>query len=170
MKLRAARRSAAERTGGGIAGALDLAQAFLAARPRSEREVQQRLARGGFAEDVVAAALARLRSAGLLDDVAFASYWLEQRQTFRPRGARLLRAELRQRGIGTELAAEASAATVESAADDAYRAALKTALRLAETDERTFRTRLGQLLARRGFDWDTIAPVIERLRRELSTS
>jgi regulatory protein len=163
-------RTAAERTGGGIAGALDLAQAFLAARPRSEREVQQRLLRGGFTADVVTAALDRLRTAGLLDDTAFASYWLEQRQTFRPRGARLLRAELRQRGIATELAAEASAATVESAAEDAYRAALKTAVRLAEQDEHTFRTRLGQLLARRGFDWDTITPVVERLRQELSTS
>jgi regulatory protein len=170
MKFRGPRRSAAERTGGGIAGALDLAQAFLAARPRSEREVQQRLVRGGFGEDVITAALDRLRQSGLLDDTAFASYWLEQRLTFRPRGARLLRAELRQLGVGAELAATAAASTTDEAAEDAYRAALKTAIRLAEQDEHTFRTRLGQLLARRGFDWDTITPVVERLRQELSTS
>jgi regulatory protein len=170
MTFRGPRRSAAERTGGGIAGALDLAQAFLAARPRSEREVQQRLARGGFTEEVITAALARLRHAGLLDDSAFATYWLEQRQTFRPRGARLLRAELRQHGIASELAASAAATTTDEAAEDAYRAALKAAIRLAEQDEHTFRTKLGQLLARRGFDWDTITPVVERLRQELSTS
>jgi regulatory protein len=170
MNVRGPRRSAAERTGGGIGGALDLAQAFLAARPRSEREVQQRLARGGFTEEVITAALARLRHAGLLDDSAFATYWLEQRQTFRPRGARLLRAELQQRGIATELAVDAASSTLETAREDAYRAALKRAIQLAHTDDQTFRTKLGQLLARRGFDWDTITPVVERLRQELSTS
>ena len=39
---------------------------------------------------------------------------------------------------------------------------------LAELDERAFKQRLGQFLARRGFDWDTIAAVVERLRSERS--
>jgi SOS response regulatory protein OraA/RecX len=37
---------------------------------------------------------------------------------------------------------------------------------LASLDERTFKTKLSQHLARRGFDWDTIAPVVERLYQE----
>jgi len=149
--------------------ALDVALRYLAARPRSEREVRRRLLRGGaFSSDVIEATLARLREDGFLDDRAFASYWLEQRRAFRPRGARLLRAELRQHGISSAVAAETTAA-FGTAEDDAYRAAHKRAEQLAAAgaDERTFRTRVSQLLARRGFDWDTIAPVVERLWDEL---
>jgi regulatory protein len=148
-----------------VATALDAALRYLAPRPRSEREVRQRLQRAGFTQEQVDPVLARLRADGLLDDEAFAHYWVEQRHTFRPRGARLLRAELRQHGVAPQLAAEA-AATLETPDEDAYRVARKRALHLATADEHTFRTRLGQLLARRGFDWDTINSTVERLQRE----
>ena len=146
---------------------LDTALRFLAARPRSEREVARRLARSGFDPSAVDATLSELRSAGLIDDAAFASYWLEQRHTFRPRGARLLQAELRQRGISPELASTAAATAAPSAEDDAYRAALKRARQLSSADPRTFRTRLTHHLARRGFDWDTITTTVDRLASEL---
>ena len=160
------------------ANPLDVALRFLATRPRSEAEVRRRLTRsdrrsGGFSAREVEATLAQLRRHGLLDDAAFAEYWLGQRRTFRPRGARLLQAELRQRGIASDLAAEAMAALErdpDAAAEDAYRAARRRALQLADADERTFRTRLGQLLARRGFDWDTIAGVTRRLWSERAST
>jgi regulatory protein len=148
--------------------ALDVAQRFLAVRPRSEQEVRRRLQRAGFAEDQIAAALDRLRGARLVDDAAFASYWLEQRQVHRPRGARLLRAELRQHGIAAELAAQAALSRGASADDDAYRAAARRATQLASLDEQTFTTRLSQFLARRGFDWDVITPTVARLWQEVA--
>ena len=40
----------------------------------------------------------RLRRDRLLDDRDFARYWVENRESFNPRGARMLSAELRQRG------------------------------------------------------------------------
>jgi regulatory protein len=153
--------------------ALDVALRFLGARPRSEAEVRRRLARAGHAPEAIEPVLAQLRKRGLLDDAAFADYWLAQRHQFRPRGQRLLQAELRQHGVAAELASSAAATASDSAAEDAYRAALKRARQLsaAYADERTFRARLGQHLARRGFDWDTITATVERLQRELlSTS
>jgi regulatory protein len=155
--------AAPEGRAAGLSAALDLAQRFLTPRPRSEREVRQRLTRAGFTADVQDAALERLRRGGLVDDQAFASYWLEQRQTFRPRGARLLRAELRQRGVAAELTAQALEHTTATAEDDALRAAAKRAAQLAHLDEPAFRARLSQLLARRGFEWDVITPTVERL-------
>jgi SOS response regulatory protein OraA/RecX len=50
--------------------------------------------------------------------------------------------------------------------EDAYRAAAKRAFQLRTLDERTFKARLGQWLARRGFDWDTVGRVVERLWSE----
>jgi regulatory protein len=107
-----------------------------------------------------------LRQHGLVDDAAFAQYWLEQRQTFRPRGARLLRAELRQHGIATDVATAAADELVGSAEEDAYRAASKRAAHLPPADERAFKTRLTQFLTRRGFDWETTAAAVDRLYRE----
>ena len=108
----------------------------------------------------------QLRQHHLLDDAEFARYWVDQRQTFRPRGTRLLRAELRQHGVDRALAEDAAASADDSAEADAYRAAVRRARQLGQTDERTFRSRLGQLLARRGFDWDIIDGVVGRLWQE----
>jgi regulatory protein len=146
--------------------ALDTAVHYLAQRPRSEYEVRQRLRRAGTDAAVVETVLEQLRRHGLLDDQAFAEYWVEQRQTFRPRGARLLRAELAQHGIPRAGAEAATAPLDETAEQDAYRAAAKRASHLHGMDEATFTTRLGQWLARRGFDWDTISPVVARLWSE----
>ena len=151
------------------AHALDTAVRFLAQRPRSEYEVRQRLRRAGADAAVVETVLEQLRHHRLVDDRAFAEYWVEQRQTFRPRGARLLRAELAQHGVaraGAEAAIEPLGETAEA---DAYRAASNRAVRLRALDQATFTTRLAQWLARRGFDWDIITPVVARVWAERTT-
>jgi regulatory protein len=149
---------------------IDVALRFLAQRPRSEQEVRRRLQRAGTDESAVETVLEQLRQHALVDDAAFAEYWVEQRQTFRPRGARLLRAELRQHGIDAS-AAEAAAETTEaSAADDAFRAAHTRARQLVSADERVFKSRLAQFLGRRGFDWETISVAVNRLWEERLSS
>jgi regulatory protein len=147
---------------------LDRALTFLGHRPRSEREIRDRLVRHETPPTILEQVIVRLREYGLVNDAAFARYWVEQRQTFRPRGPRLLRAELRQRGVQSDLAGEVAEETEEQTGDAAYRAAEKKARQLAaqRLDQRTYITRLGQFLARRGFDWDTIKPTAERLWRE----
>jgi regulatory protein len=149
--------------------ALDTAVRYLASRPRSEYEVRQRLRRAGADGEVVESVLAQLRSHRLVDDRAFAEYWVEQRQTFRPRGARLLRAELAQHGVARGGAEAAVAPLGETAEADAYRAASQRAARLRALDQATFTTRLAQWLARRGFDWDVITPVVARVWAERTT-
>ena len=67
----------------------DAALRFLGSRPRSEREIRDRLARHEFDVPVVDRVIERLRRIRLVDDAAFAAYWVEQRATHRPRGARL---------------------------------------------------------------------------------
>jgi regulatory protein len=114
--------------------------------------------------------LAQLMEHRLLDDGAFAEYWIEQRQTFRPRGARLLQAELCRHGIAAGLAQEAASLTAESADADAYRAAFKRAHQLRGLPAEAFKTRLSSFLARRGFEWETIASVVARLAAETLSS
>lgn len=72
---------------------------FLSFRPRSQAEVERYLRDKGYAEEVVADTVSRLLDQRYLDDEAFARFWVDNRERFRPRGQRALRYELRQKGI-----------------------------------------------------------------------
>lgn len=114
------------------------------------------------------ACLARLADSGYVDDRAFARYWIEQRDAHAPRGAALLRAELRRLGVDdeavrVELAARrpeidsptgpAPMADAETRrAEDALRRWLRGAA-LELSDQRAAQ-RATAYLARRGFDYD----------------
>ena len=149
--------------------ALDAAFGLLAYRPRSASEVEARLRQRGYSAAAIAAARARLDQFGLVDDGAFARYWVEQRQAFRPRGSAALRAELRARGVGAEEIASAVPADADEG-DAAYRAALPRLRSLAGLDRRTFRQRLTGYLQRRGFGHGACAAAVERLWAEASAN
>jgi regulatory protein len=139
---------------------------FLGPRPRSEAEIRRRLTTAKVPDEAVEAVLARLRQAGLVNDQAFANYWVDNRTTFRPRSKRLLRAELRQKGLGD---AELQAALAEvDDAGAAYTVARQRGTRFRGLEHLEFRRKLGAFLARRGFDYDTIEPVVERVWQELN--
>lgn len=137
---------------------------LLAYRPRSEAELRSRLARRGLPPSVVQETMERLREQGLLDDDAFARYWVDARQQSSPRGRRLLRHELLAKGIAMETATQAVATVAEE--EIARRAAEKKAQSLRNLDYPTFRRRLGQFLLRRGFPYDTARALVEELWRE----
>ena len=129
------------------ARAMDAALHFLGHRPRSEREIRTRLQSKGYSPEILDAIVARLAELKLIDDAAFATYWVEQRQGRAPRGRRLINQELRQKGVDAAVIEQASSPSVDDA-DLAYRAGLKKARSLALLDERTFRQRLGGFLQR----------------------
>jgi regulatory protein len=137
---------------------------LLAYRPRSEAELRGRLTRRGLPPGVVQETMERLREQGLLNDDAFARYWVDARQQSSPRGRLLLRRELLAKGIGVETAAQALATVAEE--EIARRAAEKKARSLHDLDYATFRRRLGQFLLRRGFSYETARALVEELWRE----
>jgi regulatory protein len=145
---------------------LDGALRFLANRPRSEREIRRRLAEKGHDPDRVSRVMEKLTRLKLVDDRAFAEYWLENRALHRPKGARALRAELFAKGVGREVVDDAVVQQERDEPDDAYRAAQRQASRWPADDERAFRQRLAQFLQRRGFDWDAIEAASKRLWEE----
>jgi len=145
-------------------GAYERALGFLSYRPRSRAEVLTYLKRHGVPEATAESVLQRLSEAGLLDDQAFARYWVENREAFRPRGMRSLRFELRRKGVA-DVAIEDATQGLDEAAS-AYQAALERARRLRNLDRETFRRRMGGFLLRRGFNYDTVKETVERLWRE----
>jgi regulatory protein len=138
---------------------------YLSYRPRSKSEVSTYLKRRGLPDRLIEAVVERLARAGLLDDEAFARFWVENRERFRPRGVRALRYELRSKGISDEIA-DRILATVDPSAS-AYEAAAKKAHQLSHLDQQTFHQKLVGYLARRGFDYEVAREVAQRSWREL---
>lgn len=134
---------------------------FLEPRARSSAEIIQNLRGHGYPESIFDEIIERLRRDGLVDDKGFARMWVENRGEFRPRSRRLLAFELRQRGLSDEDIAEATADLDEE--ELAYQAGLKQARKLHGLDWATFRQKLGNFLARRGFTYDIAAPIVRRI-------
>ena len=140
---------------------------YLSYRARSEKEIQQNLKKHEVPEEVIEETLERLRKAGLANDSEFAQAWVENRSTFRPRSKRALTVELRQKGLDNETI-QASLSDVDEEAL-AYEAGLKRATRFKGHEWSEFRKKLSEFLARRGFSYSVIAPVVSRIWSEMQT-
>jgi regulatory protein len=143
---------------------LNAAFRYLSYRLRSEAELRGRLKLRGFNGDSVEAVLARLREQGLVDDLAFAQFWKDNRESFRPRSRWLTASELRQKGVAEAVINQVVADVDDE--DNAYRAAQSRAHRLPDSDYQDFRHRLGEYLKRRGFGYRVITQTVERLWQE----
>ncbi len=154
------------------AATLEVALRFLGSRPRTTRELTDRLRRAGAEDATVEATIDRLRELGYVDDAAFGRWWSEQRDRHAPRGRRLVEAELRQKGVPREvieqLREEAPERLPEDAAlpeTDDQRAAVALEQHLRGRpmpDDPKASQRLGMFLMRRGFDPETVRRAIRQ--------
>jgi regulatory protein len=134
---------------------------FITYRPRSVAELRRRLTQKGYAEPTIESVIARLSELELLDDRAFARYWVEQRETFKPRSHLALRQELFQKGVARHLIDEVVADVDEP--DAALRAAKRKAARWYHLPEEEFQEKLGNYLKRLGFGYEIVREVSFRL-------
>jgi regulatory protein len=133
----------------------DAALALLGRKARSETEMRQRLRMRGIDPDAIDDEIARLRSAGLLNDRQFAQAWVEDRKRLAPRGRRMLRYELLGRGIAPEAVDEATDGIDDLATARELARARARGSALADYD--TFMTKVGGFLRRRGFSYDVVS-------------
>jgi regulatory protein len=139
---------------------------LLSYRPRAEKEIRQKLTEKGYAEVEIDIVVERLRTGGLLGDSQFAREWATNRSDFRPRGRRLVKAELRQKGVAEEDIEQALTGLPDEESL-AYAAASKAARKLQGQDWETFRKRLTGHLGRKGFSYETIVPIIQKVWEEI---
>ena len=104
---------------------------------------------------------------GYLDDRAFACYWVENRNTFKPMGVRALRYELRQKGVAPSVINQ----VLDDMTDEnqaAYEAGSSKARSLRGKTRLEFKQKLGAYLQRRGFGFEVIGDIARRLIAELA--
>jgi regulatory protein len=138
---------------------------LLRIRPRSEREVRDRLKSKGYEEDIVEGIVAELKRSGDIDDAKFARFWLESRMHLNPVGDVVLKHELKRRGIADSIISDTLAHKAESY--DEYAIALPMAQerfsRLKKLDRRKALKRVYDFLLRRGFRYGTVQRIIGEL-------
>jgi regulatory protein len=143
--------------------AYEVAVRYLAGRPHTVAEIHRHLRSKKFDSETIDRAIDRLRAQRYVDDEAFARWWLEQRDRFKPRGDRALRTELAQKGVARDvvdvvLGERAPDADVEQA----RRALLRPLTRWAGMPDAERKRKIHAYLAARGFDYDTIDEVMRR--------
>lgn len=148
--------------------AFDRAVRFLSYRPRSRVEIERYLRRNESDDAVLSDAMDRLEQAGYIDDAAFARFWVDNRQRFRPRGQRALGYELRQKGV--------SGHTIATALDDldddkaAWQAVEGRLSRWKDLTDEQLRRKVAAFLHRRGFDYEVIHLAYQKLYQTLHAS
>lgn len=143
---------------------LNAAYRYLSYRPRSEAEIRHWLRRRGFADEVVEKALTKLREQNLIDDLAFARFWKDNRVSFRPKSKKLIERELREKKVAADIVEQVTSDIDDEAT--AYRLASDRMPALAHLDYPGFCRRLSSYLAYRGFSYEVIKRTAAMLWRE----
>ena len=133
-------------------------------RPRSEKEIGERLKRKKFDNEVIQEVLFFLKEKCFIDDSSFAKAWLEARLK-RPLGLRKIRQELKEKGISKEIIDSQIEELTKGYCEE--KVVLKVAKnrlnRLKGIQPQKKKNRLYAYLVRRGFLPEQIIDVVNQL-------
>lgn len=133
-------------------------------RPHSKKEAEERLRRKGYPLKLSRKVLEEFVVTGLIDDRAFAKFWLNWRSEINPRSINFIRLELRQKGISEDLIAEIlDSFSSEDEFQKAKALAQKRFEKLRNLEPAKIKSRLYSYLQRRGFAADIIFEVISEI-------
>ena len=143
---------------------------YLARRPRTEKEIRDKLIEKKATPEIVEAVITKLKQQKYLNDYAFVRWWIDQRSRFRPRSVRLLQLELRQKGISSEVI---DVVLSDRSTDDIKVSDITTARQLVAKkypkmkgmSREEIYQKLGSFLGRRGYGWETIKAAIDEAMR-----
>jgi regulatory protein len=141
---------------------------FIGYRARSVWEVRERLTKRKHSQEAIEQVITELLQGGLLDDVKFAARWAQGRMATKPLGGRLLRQELRLKGVADAIVEKTIAETFAQVspgqlATDLLRARRK---RYAGLPWAKARRRMADFLLRRGFSRDIVWQSVDRAMGE----
>ncbi|MBI2613713.1 MAG: regulatory protein RecX [Candidatus Levybacteria bacterium] len=147
----------------------NLALRFLSYRPRSEKEVRDRLKfkiqnskvkNTTQNSKVIDEIIQKLKEKKFINDEKFAKWFVESRIRFKPRSLRLIKMELKQKGIDLETINNLQL-TINSDLDQAKKLAQERIERFKDLSKEEIYQKLGRFLASKGFNWDTIKKTID---------
>ena len=145
---------------------------FLSYRARSEKEISDflykksknkrlqltKLSSREYIENIIQ----QLKKENLVNDNEFADWWIEQRLSYNPKGKKVLRLELLQKGIAPQLAEEKINKANQECFQEAAKKILCKKIKLySHLKERELKDKLIKHLLRRGFDYQSIKFLVD---------
>jgi len=135
---------------------------WLGIRPRSEKELRDKLKEKQFDPKIINQAIGQIKELGYLNDQEFTRMFIEMKKS---KGRMVIQRELRRKGIDEEIIKNSLAKYYSSDEE------LESALNLAEKKMCTYKKlpalktkqKLARYLAGRGFNWEIIQEVLHRL-------
>jgi regulatory protein len=149
-----------------FAKGLAKAYSLLARRPHATAELGRKLKERGYAPKLIEEVTDHLMELGYLDDASFAREWVRSRGAVR--GPRLLRSELRQRGVKDE-AIDTALADLDDPGEAVRELAEKRLARLRDEPWERSRAKVAAFLQRRGYGFDVIGPVLDEIKPSAGT-
>lgn len=139
---------------------------LLSYRPRSVKEMEDRLIRKGWEEDAVARVITELLEKGYLDDREFAAVFVRDRVKNKCLGSLALKSELFKTGVSREIIEESVAEIYEAYPPEML---IERLLRKRKISRETSisakeKQRLTAMLRRKGFTWDQMEPFVRKLK------
>jgi regulatory protein len=133
-------------------------------RPRSRRELYNRLVKKGFDEEAAEYAVQTLEDLGYISDEEYASLHIDSRMSSKPKGRWAMQRELRAKGIDRTTIDRALTAVSDEDERDA-------AIRVAKSQMPQYRTlppdvaqrRMYQFLLRRGFAYEHVSTAMREV-------
>lgn len=138
---------------------LDKLLMFATLRPRSEKEVKDYLKRKKIHESLHKELFEKLIQFKLVNDEEFTRWWVEQRQTFSPKSLRVLKQELRIKGISKEIVENTLSNILVDEEKIARGLIDKKMYKWKNLDEKTKKIKMSQYLSGKGFGWNVIAKI-----------
>jgi regulatory protein len=129
---------------------------YVALRQRSEWEVATYLQRKDTPKALGDSIIIRLRSAGLLDDVAFARSWVSSRRALRATNKRRLQLELQQKHVSSAIIAT----VLDEDETDEAAVLRELVARKRKIPRYRDNLKLMQYLSRQGYDYELVKTIL----------
>lgn len=137
---------------------------FLSFRPRSEKELRDYLKKNKVDDLTSQKIIQSLLENNFLNDEEFAKWFKQQRTHIKPKANRLIKMELKQKGIAEEIISEIFKDEIDTDFEKAKKLAEKRITRyLSIQDKRKVYEKMGRYLASKGFNYDVIKEVIDQV-------
>lgn len=141
---------------------LDKLLRFATLRPRSQKEIRDWFKRKEVHESIQKELFNRLKRLELLDDRKFAVWWVEQRNSFRPKSKRVLSNELLLKGIKKETIEEVLLEIKLDETKIAEKELERKAYKWEGLDKKAAKRKKTEYLLRKGFGFNIVEKILNK--------
>lgn len=151
-----------------IIDAKNLALNYVSFKPRTSAQIEQKLRQKGYTKDEIQRVVQFLTEFGYLDDRTFVRNYVKLALEQKKHSLARIRQSLYSKGVRKELIEEVfnEFSNDEIELENAYKIGLKKYQQLLKQNKSQPLHRLAQYLRLKGFEWDIINKVCEKLERE----